>query len=26
VVNGKTYMEGHCIAECELKIFLIKDK
>lgn len=26
MVNGKTYMEGRCIAECELKIFLIKDK
>lgn len=26
VVHGKTYMEERCIAECELKIFLIKDK
>lgn len=26
VVTGKIYMEGRCIAQCELKIFLIKDK
>jgi hypothetical protein len=24
VVNGKIFMEGRCIAECELKIFLLK--
>ncbi|MCX6249036.1 MAG: 3-hydroxyacyl-ACP dehydratase [Bacteroidetes bacterium] len=23
VVNGKTFLEGCCIAECELKIFLV---
>ena len=26
IVNGKIYLEEHCIADCELKIFLIKDK
>lgn len=26
VVHGKTYMGERCIAECELKIFLIKNK
>ncbi len=26
VVSGKTYLEEICIAECELKIFLIKDR
>jgi 3-hydroxyacyl-[acyl-carrier-protein] dehydratase len=26
VVNGKIYLQDRCIAECELKIFLIKDK
>jgi len=26
VVTGKIYLEQRCIAECELKIFLIKDK
>jgi predicted hotdog family 3-hydroxylacyl-ACP dehydratase len=26
VVNGKIYLEDRCLAECELKIFLIKDK
>ncbi len=26
VVNGKIYIQQRCIAECELKIFMIKDK
>ena len=26
VVNGKIYLQGRCIAECEMKIFLIKNK
>ena len=26
VVNGKIYLKKRCIAECELKIFLIKNK
>jgi predicted hotdog family 3-hydroxylacyl-ACP dehydratase len=26
VVNGKIYLQDHCITECELKIFLINDK
>lgn len=25
VVNGKIYLKEHCIAECELKIFLINN-
>jgi predicted hotdog family 3-hydroxylacyl-ACP dehydratase len=26
VVNGKIFLDDRCIAECELKIFLINDK